>query len=48
MLPIEGGRTTAPEILIGAPRDGRVSAKPTDTDEKQAPDCRHSENDAYS
>ena len=47
-IAIEGGRTTAPEILIGAPQNGRVGAKPTDTGEKQAPNCRHREDDAHS
>jgi hypothetical protein len=48
MLLIEEGRTTAPEILSGAPQNGRVGAKPTDTGEKQAPNRRHSEDDAHS
>jgi hypothetical protein len=48
MLLIEGGRTTAPEILLGAPQNGRVGAKPTDTREKQAPNRRHREDDAHS
>jgi hypothetical protein len=37
MLPIEGDRTTAPEILIGAPQNGRAGAKPTDTGENKHP-----------
>ena len=48
MLLLEGGRTTASEILLGAPQIGRVGAKPTDTGEKQAPNCRHREDDAHS
>jgi len=48
MLLIEGGRTAAGEILIGAPQNGQVGAKPTDTGEKQAPNCRHREDDARS
>jgi hypothetical protein len=48
MLPLEGGRTAAPEILIGAPQNRRVGAKPTDTGEKQAPNRRHGEDDAHS
>ena len=48
MLLMDGGRTTVPEILIGAPQNGRVAAKPTDTGEKQAPNCRRREDDAHS
>ena len=48
MLLIAGSRTTPPEILIGAPENGQVGAKPTDTGEKQAPNCRHREDDAHS
>ena len=48
MLLLEGGRTTASEILLGAPQIGQVGAKPTDTGEEQAPSCRHREDDAHS
>ena len=48
MLLIAGSRTTPPEILTGAPENGQVGAKPTDTGEKQAPNCRHREDDAHS
>ena len=47
MLLLEGGRTTASEILLGAPQIG-VGAKPTDTGGKQAFNCRHREDDAHS
>ncbi len=48
MLLTEAGPTTALQILIGAPHNGRVGAKPTDTGEKQAPNRRHRGDDAQS
>jgi hypothetical protein len=47
MLLLERGQTTAPEILLGAPQNGRVGAKPTDAGDKQAPNRRHREDDAH-